>query len=120
MLTEQQYQNLVRYRDTFFNAAQKPDDATVYFYKLKYIEVERTEYTVQHECEISYLKTAWVLTLEGERALEEFEQHAKEMAEDRTIKKRDRKFDLLNTLLGAVLGALFAILAGFIMSRLGF
>lgn len=114
MLTENQYNALCIFRDNFVPASGKPDDMTMRFLEYGYIETKRFEYTVQDECEVTYLKTVWSLTVSGQEALEEFEyiveKSRKEKADKEAEKKSDRRFQLLTALFGAVIGYLLAFL----------
>lgn len=115
MLTEAEYLALRRFRDSFESAQSKPDDMTAWLFEQGFIRIERVKYYVQNQCKTEYLKTFWDVTPLGERALNEFEQSVqnakKDVAKDQSEKKRDRRFQLFNTLLGAVLGAVLTLLA---------
>lgn len=113
MLTEEQYVALKNIRDSFASAAKKPDDMTAYLYQQGFIKIKRFKYTTQDECAATYIKTLWTLTPAGQKALNDFEYSAQEkadkMSNDETVKKAERKFNLFNTVLGAVLGAVITL-----------
>lgn len=60
-------------------------------------------------------KTA-IITEDGREALEEFEKWSQNMSEQQAEKNADRKFQLLNTLLGAALGIIGTLLIQWLFS----
>lgn len=65
-------------------------------------------------CVVLFPKTA-IITEDGRDALEEFEKWSQNMSEQQAEKKADRKFQLFNTLLGAVLGIIGTLLVQWIL-----
>lgn len=88
---------------------------TIYLCQQGLIQIKRFEYDVQYECTVSCIKTLWELTPSGIQALNEFENSLQKLndkiTKEQAVKKADRRFNLFNTVLGAVLGALLALAA---------
>lgn len=110
MLTNSQYLALRKYKESFTRPTKKPDVMTESLFKQGFIRLERSEYTTNNVCEVTHIKTFWTLTSLGEKAMEEFEDHINQMSKMHAEKKADRKFQLLNTFFGAVLGVIGALL----------
>lgn len=111
MLSESNYNELVKLRAAPLQTCGKMDSRIRYFREQKYIEPNsyRTEGSPD---DLSINPTSWRLTPRGEDALAEFEYRAKQDAKNDTEKKKERVFQVLLVFLGAIVGLLIEHFSG--------
>lgn len=107
MLTESQYEELLRYRGDGIQFSGHKDETTEYLIGKRYII---GYHPISSDGSVCGETVTWVITEPGKRALEEFEEYARKMSYERAEKKSDRRFQVLNTLLSAVVGSLLTLL----------
>lgn len=111
MLTESQYKELLRYRHEDIQDDRTSNEVIKFLCREKYI-VKYHPLKPDGNCHETVMRS---ITQLGRDALEEFECSAdkvrQESAEKKAEKKSDRRFQLLDTLFGAVIGSLLTLLA---------
>lgn len=105
MLTKKQYKALRKYRDSAIPAQQTLDETTAYLLERKFIVPKTVEYTVHMECDVTYHKNMWLLSMQGKLALEEFEEY-------RTQRRENRIWQIVGVIIGllALAATIFGIL----------
>ena len=110
MLSEKNYLALLEYRSEKYTGP-KITEQTRYFKKCNYIR--STSHALKDQSgKFCMNPTAWIITPYGEDALAEFENVAKQKADEKAQKKKDRAFDVFLVLLGAVIGLLIEHFSG--------
>lgn len=111
MLTESQYRELLRYRYEDVQDDGASNEVIKFLCRKKYI-VKYHPLKPDGNCYETVMRS---ITQLGQDALEKFEYSAnkvhQESAEKKAEKKSDRRFQLLDTLFGAVIGSLLTLLA---------
>ncbi len=110
LLTLEQYNAQKKYRNAEIPATSQPDAMTQDLLDRGLICMLRNKRTMHFDCDATYLKTFWVLTPLGLEAIEEFEDNARKVAEERTKETRDRKFEICLMIFSVVLTALIGLL----------
>jgi len=105
MLTETQYKELLRYCNYDLPFDGQSNETLNFLFRKKYIVKHRISLP---DGQISE-DVICSITEPGRKALEEFEEHADVMADKSAEKKSDRRFQILNSLLSAVVGSLLTL-----------
>lgn len=111
MLSESNYNELVKLRAAPLQTGGKMDSRIRYFREQKYIEPNSYRAEGSPD-DLSINPTSWRLTPRGEDALAEFEYRAKQDAKNDTEKKKERVFQVLLVFLGAIVGLLIEHFSG--------
>ena len=102
MITKNVYHELVKFRDGPIRKPDGPTPMIKHLTALEYIRVIENDVLP----EFTIIPVAWELTISGEVTLLEFEQARSKEAKQKSNRSKDRLFQILLVLLGAVLGQL--------------
>ena len=116
MISEKTYYELLLFKDGPIGLDGRLSKRLEYIIEQGLIEAatRRTEHPYENEWVIEV--ESWKLSEKGSDSLAEFEKDRQNEAETESKEKRANHFQLLNTVLGAFLGALFGVWLG---SRFG-
>lgn len=104
MLSENNYNALVKFRDGPVKvSAKQMTDEMYYFKEMEYITSCATEVYSDAD-EYFIITTAYKLTPRGDDALSEYEQVMRNHSEEKAQQKKNRIFEIFLILLGAAIG----------------